>query len=426
MFGINIGIVDFSVNGMETAFMVFFIACIIYTMGKTITAPSLALGASWAGLMWTRPDGFVYIIGLALGYLLFYPVLGKTRSRTHLVKIYFFAGFILLVLYLPWTIWTWSYYKTIVPHTVIAKGLNTAFSPENIPLLLKSGMDSISKLGFRYFYSSLKSLYPTFMPPWYSYGDWGGLPWYFSKPLAFIAAYYWILPFAKPQIRAISFATWLGHLYLTYFANVAPWYIPSVTLLTIIVLSGIIQQAIARSYFLNQWLASAQKIISYAIASGIFLISLFLFLAGAYQLRLQQEIIETGHRKNIGLWLKGHANTSKDTVFLEPLGYIGFYSQLKMYDWPGLSSPEMILARKKIKIKESFGQLIEELKPDWLVLRPHEIEQVKKDTPILLETYYHIPKIFDVSDKIMAYKFLPGRGYLEFDQTFTVFRKNGI
>ena len=31
---------------------------------------------------------------------------------------------------------------------------------------------------------------------------------------------------------------------------------------------------------------------------------------------------------------------SKDTVFLEPLGYIGFYSGLSMRDTPGLCAPE--------------------------------------------------------------------------------------
>ena len=94
-------------------------------------------------------------------------------------------------------------------------------------------------------------------------------------------------------------------------------------------------------------------------------------MAGAYQLKLQQNIIENGNRKEIGLWLKDHA-TPNDTVFLEPLGYIGFYSQLKMLDFPGLSSQEVLSARKKLQT-DRYAKLINELRPNWLVLRPREV-----------------------------------------------------
>ncbi len=68
----------------------------------------------------------------------------------------------------------------------------------------------------------------------------------------------------------------------------------------------------------------------------------------AYQLKWQQQLIERNNREAIGLWLKENSESPKDTVFLEPLGCIGFYSNLKMLVFPGLSSPEMIAARRKV------------------------------------------------------------------------------
>ena len=56
----------------------------------------------------------------------------------------------------------------------------------------------------------------------------------------------------------------------------------------------------------------------------------------AREAQLQQRLIEDGVRRPIGLWLRAHAASPQDTVFLEPLGYIGYFSGLKMLDHPGL------------------------------------------------------------------------------------------
>jgi hypothetical protein len=417
MFGVNVNIIDFSINGMETAFMIFFLTWYIYSMTIPSRYPSLNLGLAWAGLMWTRPDSFIYIGGLSLGYLLFSPTLSSANSRNGLAKVYIKAGVILVLLYLPWILWAWFYYGSPVPHTVVAKSLLTLKTPINIPHLIKQILAT-----------DLKSLFSTFMPPYYFFSGWGdSIASNYSKPLAFISAFYWIFPFARPEGRAISFATMVAHLYLTYVADIIPWYIPPVTLLSIFVLSQIMQQAMTLEFLLsdriNNKILKGVRTTIYTISCVVILTNLFLTLAASYQLRLQQEIIENGNRKQIGLWLKENAATSKDSVFLETLGYIGFFSQLKMYDWPGLSSPEVIAARKRMKSDKSFAELIGELQPDWVVLRPIETKRVEDEAPTLLTERYQAVKVFDVSKRIQSYPFIPGRGYLRGDQTFTVFRK---
>jgi len=412
MFGIESKIIDFSINGMETAFMIFFLVFTLYVLIVPSRHPLLYIGLSWAGLMWTRPDSFVYFLGIALGYLLFIPKMPTIKNRLALLRFFLGAGIVMLLLYLPWVIWAWHYFGTCIPHTIIAKKLmaphvhlfNIIFT---FPLRYDSSLDAV------------------FMPAAYELGGWGTVPILFSRPLVLLCAFYWCFPFARREARAVSFAIWIGCIYFS-IVGVAPWYVASVTLLSILVLSYIIQQIAICLHFLKGVLESnffrRVKVSIYGVISLLFCVNLILFVSSAFLMRLRQKIIERGNRTQIGLWLKENADSPFDAVFLEPLGYIGFYSQLKMLDFPGLASPEVVAARKKLGT-DSFAQLIVELKPDWLVLRPEEIEDIKHQMPALLIIFYRPAKVFDVSQKVTRYAYLPGHHYLEYDQTFTVFKK---
>ena len=128
----------------------------------------------------------------------------------------------------------------------------------------------------------------------------------------------------------------------------------------------------------------------------------------------------------VGLWLRDHAVSPTDTVFLEPFGYIGFFSNLKIQGFPGQTSPELVAARRRLSCfdrLECEAALISDLKPEWLVLRPNDVTAVQQDSPEILATGYTLEKTFDVSSKLAAYTFLPGRPWLTFDQTFLVYRR---
>jgi hypothetical protein len=62
-----------------------------------------------------------------------------------------------------------------------------------------------------------------------------------------------------------------------------------------------------------------------------------------WEMRVQQRVIEDDGRKIIGEWLRANAAPG-DRIFLEPLGYVGYYSHLKAYDYPGLTSREVVTA----------------------------------------------------------------------------------
>jgi hypothetical protein len=219
----------------------------------------------------------------------------------------------------------------------------------------------------------------------------------------------------------------LGHFYLSYAASFPfPWYVPNCTFLGIFVLAHIVQHALDLAFSLK----GKDDAISHCVLAGIRLgagsllfAAFLLFLCTAWQLRVQQREIEDGTRKQIGLWLRQHAASSADTVFLEPLGYVGFFSQLKMLDTPGLCAPEVVAAEKNLRTT-SLAEVIAELQPDWLVLRPMEADHVRMANSRLLTETYSTAKVFDASERVASYPWLPGRGYLFFDQKFIVLQRN--
>jgi hypothetical protein len=383
----------------------------------------LKLGLAWAGLMWTRPDGFIYIAAICLGFLLFNA--GKTiaKSRLGLLKIFIYAGAIAGVLYLPWFLWAWYYYGSPIPHTIIAKGYSCyglSLKSYNTLLVNFLTFPLIILLGD-------KPICATFLPTYFAMGGWHYTTLLYGHYLTCICAFYWFLPFGRPQARAISFAYMICLFYITNIAAYpAPWYVPSCTLLAVFVFAYFIQQSLNLASMLkekNEKIYRSPIKLVHAMAISVLAGTLLLTLCSAYQLRIQQREIENGNRKKIGLWLRQNATSPADTVFLEPLGYIGFFSQLKMLDFPGLCAPEVVAAQKKLKTN-GWAQLIQELHPDWLVLRRSEAFIIQKVNPVLLNQSYSEVMVFDATERILSYRFLPGRGYLDYDKIFYVFKLN--
>jgi hypothetical protein len=93
-----------------------------------------------------------------------------------------------------------------------------------------------------------------------------------------------------------------------------------------------------------------------------------------------------------------------------------------MFDYPGLASKEMVEARKRLGPARQ-NQVYLELKPDWLVLRPAEVQKGTYVDVEGLQKFYEQIQVFDATDKINAISWLPGRPYLQFDQTFLIYHR---
>jgi hypothetical protein len=231
-----------------------------------------------------------------------------------------------------------------------------------------------------------------------------------SRLLVVGAALAWLLPGLRPAGRIASAAFLLGGLYVEYIPR-SPWYYPGWQALA----------CLAWAYLLDAALQRRALQAPARIAAGVLVtLQAALLLGVAVQMKVQQALIEDGHRAEIGRWLQGRA-APNDRVYLEPLGYIGFFSGLKMLDHPGLASPEVVAARRAGA--GTHARVIARLQPEWLVLRPDQAEQIQAENPALLGQEYAIARGFDVRAALDSIRFLPGRGYLEFDAVFLVYHR---
>jgi len=410
--------VDFTINGMETAFMMLFLAYAWWAHLSAGPRQWLHLGAAWAGLMWTRPDSFIYIGLLAVGFWLFNDARQSGTTRLKLPGLFVRAGAVTTVLYAPWLIFAHFYYGTAVPHTITAKsGLS---GPHSLAGLLQTALHLPLNA-----WSDSPSIKGTFLPAYYMIGGWPDLMGQLGAALALFCALVWLMPFLRMETRISSFACFGAHVYLSYFPYFPfPWYLPSTTFLAILTLGSLLAQTLNAA---GHWQAAEPAVTRPRQLAGFAVVIALLLLAAegwttwqtAQQFRLQQKYIEDGNRRKIGEWLHAQAQPG-DTVFMEPLGYIGFFSGLKTYDWPGMSSREMVAARQKVGVE--WTALIEELTPNWLVLRPHEIERLNAAAPDLLVSYYTVAREFSVADQIGGVDVM-GRRYLEHDARFTVYHR---
>lgn len=397
-------IVDFSMNGMETAFVVFFVTLTwhAFTSGARLWPCALAC----TGLQWTRPDGCVFFAVIALAWILFGAASAGFSVRQRLTRV---ASAIALgiVLYLPWLITAWVYYGSPIPHTILAKSAH---------LTLAEAVPKLALYPWRLLFGE-SAIHDVFRPAYFFFGGWPDAIAWPARVLSVGAALAWLWPRVKPAGRIASFAFFLGGFYVTYIPPF-PWYYPGWQALAWLTWAYLLhavwsaRPAAARALTLPP---AATRI----VASLIVVLQAALLACVAWQMRAQQAIIETGHRREIGLFLKQQAAPG-DSVFLEPLGYIGYFSGLKMLDFPGLCAPEVVAARRAGH--RTFAQVIAQLKPNWLVLRPIEGQTVFADNPELYQAYT-FTRVFDIRAAIDAVPALPGRGYLKFDAIFLVYRR---
>lgn len=392
-------VVAFSANGMETAVLLLFAALTWHELTRPGGLRVRWLAPGYAGLMWTRPDAFVlagamtgawWIFGLRArapaGGRPWWPRLGR-------------AVLLGAVLYLPWILWAWRYYGSPVPQTIIAKSALTpgGLDPGRIllaPLSVLTGQTALDGL---------------FAPIYATTSGWPPGLLLAARVLVRLAAFAWVLPFLPRATRAASLAVLIGGIYFHQIMPY-PWYYAPWTLLGALALAGTGRAVAARLPA-----ASLLRILGAVLAAGILLVS----AAQTYAARQQQRIIEDAGRKQIGLWLKANARPT-DRVFLEPIGYIGYYSGLKILDFPGLCAPEV--SRLVRSGPGGYARLITTLQPDWLVLRPYEIDNQNLADSGILAAYQAVGH-YDQRAQVAACEYLPGRNWLMFDAEFYVFQR---
>ena len=406
MFGLlfaDAKLVDFSINGMETAMLVY----VLLLLWSELEAESPRVGVlalAIGGLMWTRPDAF--ILG---GVVIIARVLirGRDAAGTRPVAWGKLFRALLLggLLYAPWFLWAWWYYGTPVPHTITAKG---AYTPAvQLRTLLLIPWQTLTGQSL---------LIDLFLPTYWSFGGWPTLLPRISHALTGVAAFAWLIPAFSATARRASLALFLGMFYLCSIV-LFPWYVPPWTALAAIALGFLADEIYAGAVARGR---STLALVVRTACVAVVALQLAVLSASAWQMRVEQRFVETGVRRKIGEWLRQSAAPG-DTVFLEPLGYIGYFSQLKTYDFPGLSSPEVVAAVRGGARR--YADVIAKLRPTWVVLRPHEAARPEFASTGVLRDYELVGKPWDATPQLDAVAFLPGRVWVEGEARFLVFRR---
>jgi hypothetical protein len=403
IFIFNFLIIDNTINGMESAFMVFFISYLLYILIIKPTNKILHLTICFSGLMYTRPDGFIYGGVIIISFILFY--FKKNNLNRHNFNIIIKSFIFSILIFLPWLMITYYYYNTPIPHTIVAKSRDLNFYEYFT--------------NFKIFIINFRGAGYLLLPPYSTFGGWSFLS-IFANIITFFLSFYWLYLFGNKIARSLSFSVFILLIYLNLVSGQGPmpWYLPSVILPLILMFPFIYNDFLKIISKFNVPFYKYILIIAYSLIALYFFV---VFILGSIEIKNQQIIIENGVRKEIGFFLKRNKKIN-ETVFLECLGYIGFYSEMKTFDYPGMSSKEVVYARKKLQSND-YRKIIKFLNPTWLVLRPFEITNINNSDSLFLKTNYSFIKLFDNSKLVKNSKAEFGRPYLYYDSKFSIYKK---
>jgi hypothetical protein len=336
---------------------------IYYLLREKLFATGILLGLC----LLARPDMVFWVIIVGI-YLLF-------TQRMGIVKAIIPAA----IIYLPWLIFTTSYYGSFVPNTMIAKYVGYGWKfvrwDPSIFGLMYYVIDGV-KIVFR-------PLGPVF----------GGHGWLWLTPFdnsrlvlagmqlfepiallfIFIAICFILLQKRKGLVPVVLFVVVYAGYYIFLVAGIFDWYLIPLAAVGILLCAYGIHKTIV--VFINP---RFQKYLLASIAA-IWLISLVIVIPKDFKTERQIQLyIEDDVRKEIGLYLSTVMEKDQ-SIGLEPLGYIGYYSRRTVYDYPGLCNRKVVDYLKTLPPSQrNLYSVSEHFKPDYLVLRKGEYEWFQK------------------------------------------------
>jgi hypothetical protein len=134
-----------------------------------------------------------------------------------------------------------------------------------------------------------------------------------------------------------------------------------------------------------------------------------------------QHQVEDKVRKQLGLWLRANVPPGQ-SVTSESAGYIGWYGRVKLYDYPGLTSPTAYHALARLgHARNNMYELIRAVHPDWIVFRPNELAGFAGFDPGVA-AQYHPVKEFKVAPGSVDLT-RGGVEYINIDTDFIVLRR---
>ncbi len=360
-----------SVAGMETSLFVLLSVTALYTFSRwryDWTAVALA------ALLLTRPDGILLVLILAIAYLLEHRPL---RWRPVLV----FSAVLA-----PWVIFATLYFGSPIPNSALAK---VAAYTQGQAISLSASVQWVL----------------TFLRG-EIFGPWIGT----TVGLAFIVGCYQA---ATRERRWLPAAAWTVAyfvvLILSRSGHFFPWYflapLGAYCAVAALGVAAIARRISALGSMLGKraWSVIAGLLVAAALVGSVFA------WRAQYDIQYRTEVwwanYERSFRKVIGEWLHDNTQTGA-TVLLEPLGYIGYYSQRHMIDMVGLVAPQLSSIRRQAPLQQTLGQIIRFTPADYLVLRESELAWITGADLDYLQSQYRQAAQFSDPNPTLAFRVL--------------------
>ena len=398
----------YGMSGMETQVAVTVILGGVYHVRRQ----DLVASGIWLGLAPLARPEFVLWVAPALAYL----ALANLRRGIA-------AGGIAGAIVAPWIVFTTAYYGSPIPNTVVAKA---TVSP--IPAILSNGspLPWLEWL-FGQVTGHIELLLYHFEP---FHEVWSTAAAPLPGPVLIVIAVVVADLFAIGLVASRQVAGWwpalafvgLFFAYRVYFIptiNYYDWYLPPFLALVMIVVAAGLQR-------IYVWRPMITKSLSVALAFAF-----AMHVPFSFGVESKVQAVENEVRTNVAAYLKATVPPG-ESVTSESAGYIGFYGGVKLFDYPGLTSKTSVRALQALPPDQrDLPHLVAALRPDWLVLRPWELNSLREQFPEIAAEY-EVVRVFQMSGVSDAQLDADGANTISFgglsetdvDEKFIVLRKN--
>ena len=363
----------YGMAGMETQVAVAVILAGVYHVRRGDT---VAAGVSLGLAPLARPE-FVLWVAPALAYL----ALSNRRRGLASAAI---AGAIVT----PWVIFTDAYYGSPIPNTVVAKSTVSPIPPffsDGSPLAWLEGLGSQLTghvVLLLYHFEPFHEVWSTAASP-------------IPGPVLIVFAVVIADLLAIGLLASRKTSGWwptlvfigLFFAYRVYFIptiNYYDWYLPPFLAVVMIVVSVGLQR-------LNTVRPAVTGTLSVVLA-----LAFAIHIPFSFAVESQVQAVEGQVRTSAAEYLKTVVPEGQ-SVTSESAGYVGFYGDVKLYDYPGLTSKTSVHALQALPPDQrDLAHLVVALKPDWLVLRPWELDSLRKEFPDVAARY-EVVRVFQMS-----------------------------
>jgi len=368
--------------GMETEVVTVAYLFSIYCLQRgTQWQKGLSLGL----IMLARPDAAIWVV-IFLGIETWRAWKGGEWRRLLPVL----SG--LTLLYLPWLIFTFVYYGSPVPNTILAKSMGyTGVGAQLSGLAFKV---KIVLLRDRFI-----SVLTTLGPAYGGNGTGFRSLWdhrVIARLMIFLMAVGTIAALRRRDTKALVVYAfvWTYSAYLTFLVSyIFGWYTAP------IVAAAVVGSLYGLQRIVDHLLATPARERVFGIVGVVYIASLVMILPYTIPSdRHIQKYVEAGGREQVGLYLKSVLRPG-DTIGSESLGYVGYYSRGTVYDYPGLCSRKVVQYLREHPNGRNLISMMETLQPTYINLRPAEYEDASGHSryPWIAKDY-DLVRVFRVPD----------------------------